>query len=191
MASTTTELVWITYLLRDIGISLHNAPQLFCDNKSALYMTINPMFHAHTKHIEIDYHFVREKVAVGALITRYIPSPHQIADIFTKSLPKLPFRLFRSKLRVHSSATSSLKKGDKHKIFPSPSLPTAPLSTKETNQNENMTTKPTKETNKVGTWQTYCTQIFPFSSSKTVASSSLLATKNSCVYIYALLYSVK
>ena len=113
MASTTAELVWITYIFRDIGIPLHNAPQLFCDNKSALYMTFNPVFHARTKHIEIDYHFVREKVAVGALTTRDIPSPHQIADIFTKPLAKQPFHFFRNKLRVHKDAHSSLKEGDK------------------------------------------------------------------------------
>ncbi|XP_024018613.1 uncharacterized protein LOC112090776 [Morus notabilis] len=46
MASTTAELVWITFLLRDMGIKLSESPQLFCDNKSALYMTINPVFHA-------------------------------------------------------------------------------------------------------------------------------------------------
>lgn len=68
---------WISldnFLLRDIGISLHHSPQLFCDNKSALYMSINPVFHARAKHIEIDYHFVRGKVALGALTTRYIYS---------------------------------------------------------------------------------------------------------------------
>ena len=94
MASTTVELVWITFLFRDIRIKLHESPQLFCDNKSALYMTINPVFHARTKHIEIDYHFVREKVAIGALTTQYIPSSHQIADIFTKPLSKLSFCRF-------------------------------------------------------------------------------------------------
>ena len=113
MASTTVEIVWITFLLRDIGIPLPIAPQLFCDNKSALYMTVNPIFHARSKHIEIDYHFVREKVAVGALTTRYIPSTHQIADVFTKPLAKLPFHVFRGKLGVHSLVTSILKKGEK------------------------------------------------------------------------------
>ena len=54
--------------------------------QSALYMTINPVFYARSKHIEIDYHFVSEKVIVGALITQYIPFTHQAADIFTKPL---------------------------------------------------------------------------------------------------------
>lgn len=58
LASTTAEMIWITYILRDIGLFLHQPPILLCDNLSALYMTINPVFHARTKHVEIDYHFV-------------------------------------------------------------------------------------------------------------------------------------
>ncbi|GKV27558.1 hypothetical protein SLEP1_g36720 [Rubroshorea leprosula] len=91
LASTTAEIVWITYLFRDIGISLPHPPQLFSDNLSALHMSINPVFHAQTKHIELDYHFVREKVALGTLITRYIPSIDQIADILTKPLPRTQY----------------------------------------------------------------------------------------------------
>ncbi|GKV21611.1 hypothetical protein SLEP1_g31573 [Rubroshorea leprosula] len=91
LASTTAELVWITYLLRDIGISLLNPPQVFSNNISALHMFINPMFHARTKHIELDYHFVREKVTLGSLVMRYISSIDQIADIFTKPLPRTQF----------------------------------------------------------------------------------------------------
>ena len=60
----------------DMGVTFSGPTILFCDNKSALYMTINPVFHARSKHIEIDYHFVREKVAIRALITRYIPLSH-------------------------------------------------------------------------------------------------------------------
>jgi hypothetical protein len=73
MASTSTELTWITYLLHDIGLPLHQPPTLFCDKNSALYMTVNPVFHARTKHIELDVHYVREKVAASLLITRYVP----------------------------------------------------------------------------------------------------------------------
>ncbi|KAK2982256.1 hypothetical protein RJ640_016386 [Escallonia rubra] len=84
MASTTAELTWLSFLLRDIGIVQHHPATLFCDNLAALYMSINPIFHARTKHIEVDYHFVREKVALGSLVTRFVSSNQQLADIFTK-----------------------------------------------------------------------------------------------------------
>lgn len=113
MAHTTAELTWLTYLLHDIGVSLPRTPQLFCDNISALHMTVNPVFHARTKHIELDYHFVREKVVMGALVTHYTSSSDQLVDVFTKPLPKDAFVQFRSKLGVHSSPPASLRGHDK------------------------------------------------------------------------------
>jgi hypothetical protein len=74
MSTTTAELTWLMYLLRDIGIRLPAPPVLFCDNTSALHLTVNPVFHARTKHIELDVHFVREKVAAGDLVTRFVPT---------------------------------------------------------------------------------------------------------------------
>jgi hypothetical protein len=61
---------------------------LWCDNLCATYLSSNPLFHAHTKHIKVNFHFVREKVAMGALEVRTIASGDQIADIFTKSVTK-------------------------------------------------------------------------------------------------------
>ncbi|XP_043694021.1 uncharacterized mitochondrial protein AtMg00810-like [Telopea speciosissima] len=88
MASTTTGFTWLTFLLRDIGIAQPHPATLFCDNMSALHMTVNPILHARTKHIEVDYHYMRERVALGSLVTRYIPSNCQLADVFTKPLPR-------------------------------------------------------------------------------------------------------
>ena len=68
MASATAEFTWIGYLLCDIGVPLLNPPRLFCDNLNALHLTVNPVFHSRTKHIQLDYHFVREKVAQGSLV---------------------------------------------------------------------------------------------------------------------------
>uniref|UniRef100_A0A2N9FEC2 Reverse transcriptase Ty1/copia-type domain-containing protein n=1 Tax=Fagus sylvatica TaxID=28930 RepID=A0A2N9FEC2_FAGSY len=86
MASAAAELTWLTFLL---------------------------LFHACTKHIELDYHFVREKVTAGALTTHYVPSQSQIADLFTKVTPKDLFHRFRSKLGVLHSPPSSLRGTDK------------------------------------------------------------------------------
>uniref|UniRef100_A0A2N9HWT0 Reverse transcriptase Ty1/copia-type domain-containing protein n=1 Tax=Fagus sylvatica TaxID=28930 RepID=A0A2N9HWT0_FAGSY len=113
MSTTTAELTWLMYLLRDIGIRLPAPPVLFCDNTSALHLTVNPVFHARTKHIELDVHFVREKVAAGDLVTRFVPTHLQIADVFTKALSKDSFHGLRSKLGVLPPPTSSLRGSDK------------------------------------------------------------------------------
>ena len=114
LASTAAELTWISYILRDIGLHLSQPSILFCDNVSALHMTINPIFHARTKHIEVDYHFVRENVALGSLITRFVSYGNQVADVFTKPLSRQSFEIFRTKLGLWPSPQPSLKEGIKN-----------------------------------------------------------------------------
>lgn len=104
LAQTAAELYWIRQLLCDLNIFLLNPPVLWCDNASALALAKNPMFHARSKHIEIDYHFVREKVIRGDLQVQYISSSSQHADLFTKSLSTAVFLQFSSKLLKKSSS---------------------------------------------------------------------------------------
>ncbi|WMV30566.1 hypothetical protein MTR67_023951 [Solanum verrucosum] len=108
LASLAADLTWVTYILKDIGISLSHPPFLFTNNISALHLTVNPVMHAHMKHAELDYHLVREKVFQGAMVTRFIPSLQQIVDIFTKlPLPKHQFHVLRSKLGVVQNPTTT------------------------------------------------------------------------------------
>ncbi|CAL8151010.1 unnamed protein product [Prunus armeniaca] len=76
LAHTAAEIRWFGYLFRELGNPLRSAPCIYVDNLSALYMAANPIFHARTRHIEIDYHFVRELVARKALRTSYVPYSH-------------------------------------------------------------------------------------------------------------------
>jgi histone deacetylase 1/2 len=63
LANATAEVMWIHTLFDELGVSQSKAVVLWCDNIRATYISANPMFHARTKHIEVDYHFVRERVA--------------------------------------------------------------------------------------------------------------------------------
>ncbi|GKE18236.1 gag/pol polyprotein [Tanacetum coccineum] len=98
LADTVAELTWLQTLLKKLGIRSSSTPILWCDNLGATYLSANPIFHACTKHIEIDYHFVREMVAQGDLRVQHISD--QIANIFTKPLPTPRFLFLRSKLQV-------------------------------------------------------------------------------------------
>lgn len=108
MASTLSELIWVQHLLRDLGVCLHSPPLLFCGNVSAIYLSQNPIFHGRTKHIEVDFHFLRERVAAKTLCIRFISSDRQLADLFTKSLTSSRFKSLCSSLcLVLTSATTA------------------------------------------------------------------------------------
>jgi histone deacetylase 1/2 len=87
VANATAEVIWIEALLKELGVRQQSPPVLWCDNIGATYLSSNPVFHARTKHIEIDFHFVRERVAQKLLQVRFVSSKDQLADIFTKPLP--------------------------------------------------------------------------------------------------------
>lgn len=96
LASLTAELCWIHMLLWDLGIFLPHPPLLWCDNVSALAIASNPVFHACTKHIEVDYHFVQERVLKHDLQVKFISFHDELVDIFTKGLPSPRFHWLTS-----------------------------------------------------------------------------------------------
>ena len=92
--------MWVQALLGELGRSLSRPRCLWCDNLGSAYLTANPVFHARTEHIEVDYHFVHEQVARKALEIRFISSKDQLADSLTKLLPTQPFVWSRSNLNL-------------------------------------------------------------------------------------------
>uniref|UniRef100_A0A2N9IXX5 CCHC-type domain-containing protein n=1 Tax=Fagus sylvatica TaxID=28930 RepID=A0A2N9IXX5_FAGSY len=102
LANCAADLAWVRMVLKDLGIFLHAPPTIWCDNLSALALATNPVFHARTKHVEVDYHFIREKVTNRDLQLHHISTDDQLADILTKALPSPRFRYLQDKLMPHS-----------------------------------------------------------------------------------------
>lgn len=82
----TCELIWLKQLLKELQIEEARPMKLICDNQGALYIASSPVFCGRTKHIEIDCHFVREKIESGDIVTSFVNSNDQLVDVFTKSL---------------------------------------------------------------------------------------------------------
>ncbi len=82
------EALWLHALFTELGIKAPSEPTILSDNQAAIAITHHPEFHARTKHIDMALHFVRDLVKVGKLKICYVRSEDNIADIFTKGLPR-------------------------------------------------------------------------------------------------------
>jgi histone deacetylase 1/2 len=100
IANATTEIMWIQTLLKEIGVKVRSAAKLWCDNLGAKYLSANPVFHARTKHIEVDYHFVRERVMRKLLQIDSVPTGDQVADCFTKAFTVRLLENFKRNLNL-------------------------------------------------------------------------------------------
>lgn len=109
MSIAAFELAWIQNLLLAMGLQPQTTSLLLCDNLLAVCLTANPMFHKRTKHFEVDFHYVRERVAMKKLEVRHISASLQLADVFTKSLPQDSYLKLRSKLSVDLPPPQSLR----------------------------------------------------------------------------------
>ena len=96
--TATVECVWLRRLLADLGVGQSSATTIFTDSQSAIAVVRNPVFHARTKHIEVHYHYVRERFSAGEISLAYVPTQENIADLFTKALPREKFEAFRKAL---------------------------------------------------------------------------------------------
>ena len=92
--------MWFHQLLMEVGIKIPVPAKLWCDNQAAFHFTYNPVFHEQTKHIEIDCHFVHEKIQLNLISTGYVKTGEQLGDIFTKALNGDRVSYLRNKLDV-------------------------------------------------------------------------------------------
>ena len=100
MATTTCEVTWLLYLLRDLHIPHEGPVLLYCDNQVAIHIAANPIFHERSKHIEADCHIVGNSVLDGTIKMFYVSSKNQLADIFTKAIGVDQFSKLLARLGV-------------------------------------------------------------------------------------------
>ena len=100
LSSTSSEISWLQSLFSEFNIVKLPTSVLWCDNQSAGDLARNPVFHSKSKHIELDVHYIRDKVLKGELNIKYIPSKEQVVDVLTKPLSFPKFSYFYSKLNV-------------------------------------------------------------------------------------------
>ncbi|RVW84739.1 Retrovirus-related Pol polyprotein from transposon RE1 [Vitis vinifera] len=98
MAQATCEIIWIHQLLCEVGMKCAMPAKLWCDNQVALHIAANLVYHERTKHIEVDYHFIREKIEENLVSTGYVKTGEQLGDIFTKALNGTRVEYFCNKL---------------------------------------------------------------------------------------------
>ncbi|WMV45125.1 hypothetical protein MTR67_038510, partial [Solanum verrucosum] len=114
MDSTVAEVVWLVGLFQELGVNISLPVSLHSDSTSAFQIAANLVFHERTKHINIDYHFIREKIQDGLIITKYLSTSEQPAGVFTKALGKGPRSHIMSKLGMKNIFVApSLKEGVK------------------------------------------------------------------------------
>lgn len=98
--TATVECVWLRKLLADLLVGQTAPTVIHTDSQSALAIARNPVFHARTKHIEVHYHYVRERWSDGDIKLSYVPTEDNLADLFTKALPRPKFEAFRQALHL-------------------------------------------------------------------------------------------
>ena len=86
-------LLWLKIILEDLKIAWKGPMKLYCDNKSAINIAHNPVQHDHTKHVEVDRHFIKEKLDSGLICTPFVSTEGQLADVLTKGLSGSAFSL--------------------------------------------------------------------------------------------------
>jgi hypothetical protein len=94
------EVVWLQKPLSDLGQLVDALVVIYCDNISSILLANNPVYHVRTKHIEVHYHFIREKVLAKEIDLIHVNTEDQVASIFTKALGTDKLRKFRKMLGV-------------------------------------------------------------------------------------------
>lgn len=102
IAHGVCEVLWLKILLGELKITAKLPLKIYCDNKAAINISHNPVHHDRTKHVDVDRHFIKEKIEEGTICMTYIPTSEQTADIFTKGMTRVLFEKLVDKLGLHN-----------------------------------------------------------------------------------------
>ena len=107
MALSTAKVYQLRMLFKELAISIVHIPTIWCDNIGAIALASNPVFHARTKHVKNDYHFIREKVCNNDIKVQHVSTVDQVADVFTKGQTEQRFQYLKSQLMVCQNPINS------------------------------------------------------------------------------------
>ncbi|KAM7507575.1 hypothetical protein LguiA_018028 [Lonicera macranthoides] len=100
MALGVCELLWLQTMLAELGHPMHEPMSLYCDNKAAINIAHNLVQHDRTKHVEVDRHFIKEKIDLGLICTPYVSTHNQLANVLTKGVNKVSLQTILGKLGI-------------------------------------------------------------------------------------------
>nr|GFB15562.1 retrovirus-related Pol polyprotein from transposon TNT 1-94 [Tanacetum cinerariifolium] len=109
LSACCAQVLWMRTQLTDYGFHFNKIP-IYCDSKSAIAISCNPVQHLRTKHIAVRYHFIKEHVEKGTLKLYFVKTDYQLADIFTKSLPADRFNYLVHRLGMRSLSPKELER---------------------------------------------------------------------------------
>ncbi|GKE81695.1 retrovirus-related pol polyprotein from transposon TNT 1-94, partial [Tanacetum coccineum] len=109
MSGCCAQILWMSSQLTNYGFAFKKIP-MYCDNRSAIALCCNNVQHSRSKHIDIRHHFIREQVEKGMVELYFVTTDYQLADIFTKALPRERFEFLLSRLGMKSMTPETLKR---------------------------------------------------------------------------------
>nr|GEW76331.1 retrovirus-related Pol polyprotein from transposon TNT 1-94 [Tanacetum cinerariifolium] len=109
MSGCCAQILWMRSQLTDYGFDFNKIP-MYCDNHSAIALCCNNVHHSRSKHIDIRHYFIREQVERGVVELYFVTMDYQLADIFTKALPRQRFEFILSRLGMKSMSPTTLKR---------------------------------------------------------------------------------
>ncbi|GJU47441.1 retrovirus-related pol polyprotein from transposon TNT 1-94 [Tanacetum coccineum] len=108
LSACCTQVIWMRTQLLDYGYKYNRIP-MYCDSKSAIAISCNPVQHSKTKHIDIRYHFIKEHVEKGTVELYFVGTEYQLADLFTKALPKERFEYLVHRIGMRCMTPTQLE----------------------------------------------------------------------------------